>query len=392
MNDIQHPNARHDLLTAIATGLSEVPVIALLGARQVGKTTLARQAVSTWPGPSTVFDLEVPADRQALGAVPELLLRDSEGLVVIDEVQRMPELFEVLRPISDDPNRRAVFLLLGSASLDSVKGISESLAGRIQFIDVNGFNLSEVGSENQDRLWLRGGFPGAYLATAADAWTRWMESFAQAFLERHIPSLGSRVSPVALDRSWRMLAHCHGQTWNAAQLGQSLDVASSTVNRYRDLLVGSFMVRVLPPWFESLDKRLVKSPKVYLRDSGMLHYFLGLEEARDLPRHPSFAASWEGFALQQVLTAHGEREAYFYRTQRGAELDLMLLRKGSRWGFEFKCTDAPRVTKSIRIVIDDLGLTHLWVVYPGSREYPLGDKITALPLSGVWKLSLRAAP
>lgn len=392
MNDIQHPIPRPDPLTAIATGLSEVPVVAVLGARQVGKTTLARQAVSTWPGPSTVFDLEVAADRQALGAVPELLLRGSQGLVVIDEVQRMPELFEVLRPVSDDPNRKAVFLLLGSASLDFVKGISETLAGRIRFVDANGLSLAEVGSENQDRLWLRGGFPRAYLATTTDAWARWMESFVQTFLERDIPSLGSRVSPAALGRFWRMLAHCHGETWNAAQLGQSLDVASSTVNRYRDLLAGSFMVRVLPPWFENLGKRLVKSPKVYLRDSGVLHYFLGLEEAEDLPRHPRFAASWEGFALQQVLTAHGERGAYFYRTQRGAELDLMLLRNGSRWGFEFKCTDAPRVTKSIRIVIDDVGLTHLWVVYPGRREYPLGDKITAIPLSQVPSLNFRATP
>lgn len=391
MNDIQHAVARPDLLTAVTIRLSEAPVVAMLGSRQVGKTTLARQAVSIWPGPSAVFDLEVAADREALGAAPELLLRDSEGLVVIDEVQRMPELFEVLRPISDDPNRKAVFLLLGSASLDSVKGISESLAGRIQFVDVNGFTLAEVGHEHQPRLWFRGGFPEAYLATGAEAWTRWMDSFTRTFLERDVPTLGSRVSPATLGRFWRMLAHCHGETWNAARLGQSLDLASSTVNRYRDLLVGSFMVRVLPPWFENLGKRVVKSPKVYFRDSGMLHYFLGLEEPEDLPRHPGIGASWEGFAMQQILTVHGEREAYFFRTQRGAELDLLLLRKGLRWGFDFKYTDAPRVSKSMRIVMDDLKLSHLWVVYPGQREYPMGNKISALPLSRMQDLNFRAA-
>lgn len=391
MYDIQHSIARPDLLTAVSTGLSEVPVVALLGARQIGKTTLARQAVSTWPGPSAVFDLEVAADREALGAAPELSLRDREGLVVIDEVQRMPELFEVLRPISDDPNRKAVFLLLGSASLELIKGISETLAGRIQFIDVNGFTLAEVGHEDQRRLWLQGGFPRAYLATGAEPWTRWMESFTRTFLERDIPSLGSRVSPAAVGRFWRMLAHYHGQTWNAARVGQSLDLASPTVNRYRDLLVGSFMIRVLPPWFENLGKRIVKSPKVYFRDSGMFHYFLGLQEPADLQRHPRIGASWEGFAMQQILTVHGERESYFFRTQRGAELDLLLLRKGSRWGFEFKYTDAPGVTKSMRTVIDDLKLSHLWVVYPGQREYPLADKITALPLTRVWNLNFQAA-
>lgn len=391
MNDIQHSIDRLDLMTAIAMGVLGAPVIALFGARQVGKTTLAREVVSTWPGPSTVIDLGIAADRQAFGSSADLLLRDGEGLVVIDEVQRMPEVFEALRPIRDVPKRKFVFLVLGCASLDFFKGVSETWARKIRLIDVNGFSLSEVGQENQGRLWFRGGFPRAYLATDTEAWTRWMESFTRTFLERDVPSLGSRVSPAPLGRFWRMLAHSHGQTWNAARLGQSLDLASPTVNRYRDLLVGSFMVRVLPPWRESLGKRIVKSPKVYLRDSGMLHYFLGLKEAGDLPRHPRCEVSWEGFAMQQVLTVHGEREAYFYRTQSGAELDLLLLRNGSRWGYNFEYADAPGVTKSMRIVIDDLNLAHLWVVYPGQREYPLDDKITALPLARVRKLNLRAA-
>ena len=372
---------RFKLLSAVLRGLEEAPAVALLGARQVGKTTLAQQVAKAWQGPSTVFDLEVAAVREALSATPESLLRGSEGLIVVDEVQRMPALFEVLRPICDDPARQAVFLLLGSASPELVRGVSESLAGRIQFVDVTGFAMTEVGPEHQQRLWMRGGFPRAWLAPTSSAWRRWMDAFTQTFLERDIPGLGSRVAPATMGRFWRMLAHYHGQTWNAAELARSMDVSATAVNRYRDLLAGTFMIRVLPPWFENLGKRLIKSPKVYLRDSGILHFLLGIEEPGELPMHPRYGASWEGFALEQSLVAHGSREAYFYATQRGAELDLLLLRRGRRWGFEFKCTDAPRTTKAMHIVIDDLGLEHLWVVYPGSLRYPLTDTITALPLA-----------
>ena len=387
---MQQSIARPDLLAATTTGLSEAPVVTLLGARQVGKTTLARQVAASWPDPSTVFDLEVAATREALSATPERVLRDREGLVVIDEVQRKPELFELLRPICDDPGRRAVFLLLGSASLDLVQGVSETLAGRMFFVDVGGFSLAEVGLEHQDRLWMQGGFPRAWLAPSAAAWTRWMQSFTRTFLERDIRGLGSTVSPDALGRFWRMLAHVHGQTWNAAELARSMGVSATTVNHYRDLLAGAFMLRVLPPWFENLGKRLVRSPKIYLRDSGILHFLLGLEDRRELPLHPRYGASWEGFALEQTLLAHGEREAYFYGTQRGAELDLLLLRHGRRWGFEFKCADGPRTTRSMHVVIDDLGLEHLWVVYPGDRQYPLTAAITALPLTRVRDIELRA--
>ena len=393
-SDMQQSVPRSNLLAAVTEALSEAPVVALLGARQVGKTTLAGQVASAWPGPgpSTVFDLEVATTRAALAETPERLLRRSEGLVVIDEVQRMPGLFEVLRPICDDRNRNAVFLLLGSASWDLIRGVSETLAGRILFVDVGGFSLAEAGPGSQDRLWMRGGFPRAYLARSAAAWTRWMQSFTRTFLERDVPGLGSKVSPEALGRFWRMLAHYHGQTWNASELARSMDVSVTAVNHYRDLLAGTFMIRVLPPWFENLGKRLVKSPKVCLRDSGILHFLLGLEEMEDLPAHPRYGASWEGFALEQTLIAQGEREAYFYATQRGAELDLMLLRRGRRWGFEFKCTDAPRTTKSMHVVIEDLGLSHLWVLYPGDREYPLTDTITALPLKSIHGLDLRPAP
>ena len=388
---MQQSIARPDLLAATTTGLSEAPVVTLLGARQVGKTTLARQVAASWPDPSTVFDLEVAATREALSATPEKVLRDREGLVVIDEVQRKPELLELLRPICDDPGRRAVFLLLGSASLDLVQGVSETLAGRMFFVDVGGFSLAEVGLEHQDRLWMRGGLPRAWLAPSAAAWTRWMQSFTRTFLERDIRGLGSAVSPDALGRFWRMLAHVHGQTWNAAELARSMGVSATTVNHYRDLLAGAFMLRVLPPWFENLGKRLVRSPKIYLRDSGILHFLLGLEDRRELPLHPRYGASWEGFALEQTLLAHGEREAYFYGTQRGAELDLLLLRRGRRWGFEFKCADAPRTTRSMHIVMDDLGLRHLWVVYPGDREYSLTNNITALPLTQIRDIELRPA-
>ena len=385
---MQQSIPRAALLAATAGGLSEAPAVALLGARQVGKTTLAEQAAAAWTGPVTLYDLEVAAMREALSATPERLLLGAEGLVIIDEVQRLPALFEVLRPVCDARDRNAVFLLLGSASWDLIKGVSESLAGRILFVDVGGFSLAEVGVEHQDRLWMRGGFPRAWLAPSAAAWTRWMQSFTRTFLERDIPGLGSKVSPNALGRFWRMLAHYHGQTWNAAELARSMDVSAAAVNHYRDLLAGTYMIRVLPPWFENLGKRLVKSPKVFLRDSGILHFLLGLEEAQELPLHPRYGASWEGFALEQTLRAQGERDAYFYATQRGAELDLLLLRRGRRWGFEFKCTDAPRTTKSMHAVIEDLGLTHLWVLYPGDQEYPLNDTITALPLRKIHDLQL----
>jgi uncharacterized protein len=382
---------RHALLSAVRLRLAESPVVALLGARQVGKTTLAEQVMAGWAGRSVVFDLERGQTLEALRGTPEKLLAEQDGLVIVDEVQRLPELFTLLRPLCDDRRRKAVFLLLGSASWDLVKEVSETLAGRIQFVDVSGFSLSEAGPERQDCLWLRGGFPRAFLAENTPAWERWMEGFTRTFVERDIPGLGSKVSPAALGRFWRMLAHFHGQTWNAAELARSMDVSVTAVNHYRDLLAGTFMVRMLPPWFENLGKRLVKSPKVYLRDSGVLHHLLGIGELLELRTHPRYGASWEGFALEQTLIAHGQRDAYFYGTQRGAELDLFLLRRGRRYGFEFKCSDAPGTTKSMHIAIEDLKLEHLWVVYPGTLRYPLAEKITALPLREIHLLELVAA-
>jgi predicted AAA+ superfamily ATPase len=383
---------RAGVIEDIRVRLAESPVVALLGARQVGKTTLAEQVATEWAGPTVLLDLEKMDTLEAMRVTPEKLLAEREGLVIVDEVQRMPELFTLLRPLCDSRKRKAVFLLLGSASWDLVKGVSETLAGRIQFVDVSGFSLVEAGAEHQDRLWQRGGFPRAFLAETTSAWERWMENFTRTFLERDIPGLGSQVAPTALGRFWRMLAHFHGQIWNAAELARSMDVSATAVNHYRDLLAGTFMVRVLPPWFENLGKRLVKSPKVYLRDSGILHHLLGLGEMLELRTHPRYGASWEGFALEQTLIAHGQRDAYFYATQRGAELDLLLLRRGRRWGFEFKCTDAPRTTKSMHVAQEDLKLEHLWVVYPGTLRYPMADKITALPLRDIHALELKSPP
>lgn len=383
---------RSSLLAAIRVRLAESPVVALLGARQVGKTTLAQQVAAAWAGPAVVFDLERADVREAMRVTPEKLLGEVKGLVIVDEVQRAPEVFERLRPLCDAPGREAVFLLLGSASWDLIRGVSESLAGRIQFVDVPGLSLPESGGAEQDRLWFRGGFPRAYLAASGAAWERWMEGFTRTFLERDIPGLGSRVAPDALGRFWRMLAHFHGQTWNAAELARSMDVSVTAVNHYRDLLAGTYMVRVLPPWFENLGKRLVKSPKVYLRDSGILHHLLGLGGMLELQTHPRLGASWEGFALEQTLIAQGERDAYFYGTQRGAELDLLLLRRGLRWGFEFKCSEAPRTTRSMHVALEDLRLEHLWVIYPGTLRYALAERITALPLREIHTLELTRPP
>ena len=328
----------------------------------------------------TFYDLERETGRAALESTPELALSAASGIVAIDEVQRMPELFRILRPLCDDPERRASFLLLGSASPDLIKGISESLAGRVLFMMIPGLSLSEVGVEKQDDLWLRGGFPRAFTAMNAKAATRWIESFAQTFLERDIPQLGIRVAADILRRFWSMLAHYHGQTWNSGELGRALSVSPASVHHYRDLLAGTYMIRVLPPWHENLKKRQVKAPKVYLRDTGILHHFLRVESMEQLRGHPRYGASWEGFALEQTLTCFGEGDAYFWATQRGAELDLMLFRSGKRWGFEFKCSDAPSVTKSMHVALADLSLEHLYAVYPGTERYRLHEKITALPL------------
>ncbi len=379
------------LLAELRQGLAESPVVALLGARQVGKTTLARQLMAdqqAWPDGCVLYDLERPSGRAALEQTPELTLAGQRGLVVIDEVQRLPALFPLLRPLVDEPGRQARYLLLGSAAPELVRGVSESLAGRVQFLPVAGFSLAEVGPGEQDRLWLRGGFPRAFLATSDAAAWRWLEGFRRTFLERDIPALGVRIAAASLDRFWRMLAHCHGQTWNGAELARSMGLSATSVTHYRDLLVGTYMLRLLQPWHANLAKRQVKAPKLYLRDSGVLHQLLGISSMAALRSHPRYGASWEGFALEQVLATFGEQNAWFWATQRGAELDLLLQRDGRSWGFEFKCSDAPRRSRSMHIACDDLNLEHLWVVYPGRERYALSERITALPLAQLQELKL----
>lgn len=375
---------RVNLQDAIRTRFEIAPCVALLGARQVGKTTLARQFASAAGDGVTFFDLEYPQTRAALSATPASILSAQRGLVVIDEIQRLPSLFEVLRPVCDAPTRKASFLLLGSASWELVRGVSETLAGRVSFVDATGFTLSEVGAGKQDQLWLRGSFPRAFLAKNAEQREIWLADFFDTFIRRDIPSLGDIEggvpSPAAFGRFWRMLAHCHGQVWNAADLCRSLGIQSRTAVRYRDLLEGMFMLRVLQPWYENLGKRLVKSPKIYFRDSGLLHHLLGISDMAGLQTHPRYGASWEGFALEQTLAVHGGRDAYFYGTQNGAELDLVLLRKDKLWGFEFKCSETPTTSKSMRVALSDLKLEHLYVVHPGDKRWSLDERITALPL------------
>lgn len=362
------------------------PIAALLGPRQCGKTTLARMVAKQMP--SELFDLENPVDVRRLSA-PVRALEGLSHLVILDEAQRLPELFEVLRVLVDRPENRAQFLLLGSASPQLVKGVSESLAGRIGFIDLGGFDLEEVGLENLTPLWVRGGFPRSFLAPDDTASRVWRDDFIRTFLERDIPQLGITVPAETLRRFWTMVAHLHGQIWNATQLARSLGTSENTARRYLDILAGAFMVRVLPPWFENLGKRQVKAPKVYLRDSGLLHALLQATSLDDLLGHPKLGASWEGFAIEQVLSELVTRDVYYWATHGGAELDLMVHLAGKRFGFELKYADAPGSSRSMHVAIRDLSLEHLWVVYPGHHDYPLDEKISALSINSIPKLAAK---
>lgn len=375
---------RPAMMAAIRAGLEEFPVVSLLGARQVGKTTLARQLAEAWAGEVHCFDMEDAADRQAM-AQAKSLLEGLKGLVVIDEAQAVPSLFTALRPLADRRQWPARFCLLGSASPEIVRGVSESLAGRIHFVPVSGFGVDEVGPEHQKGLWLRGGFPRSFLASSERRSLLWRRDFIRTHVERDIPALGFRIPAETLHRFWSMLAHSHGQIWNAEEIGRSLGLTGKTVRSYLELLSGTCLVRILPPWFENAGKRLVKSPKVYFRDSGLLHAFLGVESFPGLLGHPKYGASWEGFALEQILMRTQASRPYFWATQQGAELDLLLEHDGRRIGIEFKCAEAPTTTKSMHIALADLDLERLLVVYPGSRRYPLHDNITAMPLAEALK-------
>ncbi len=373
---------RDSHLRRILDLLERSPIVVLLGARQVGKTTLARQVAERGAVPATFFDLEDPVDAARLEE-PSLALRDLRGLVVLDEVQRRHDLFPLLRVLADRPGTPARFLLLGSASPLLVRNVSESLAGRAAFHELPGFDLDEVGPAQLQRLWLRGGFPRSFLAGSDRAAADWRADFVRTYLERDVPQLGLSIPAATLRRFWTMLAHVHGQVWNASALGRSLGVSDTTVGRYLDVLSGTYLARRLAPWHENLNKRQVKSPKVYLADPGLLHSLLGLETMEDLLSHPRLGASWEGFAIGLAAARLGARpqECHFWATHAGAELELLVVRGRRRLGFEVKRTDAPRVTPSMRVALADLGLERLDVLHAGDRTFPLADRIRAVSLA-----------
>lgn len=369
---------RPQLLETVRRSLRRSRVVALVGPRQCGKTTLAREIVA--PSSVNYFDLEDPVSLARL-AEPMTALADLRGVVVIDEVQRRPELFPVLRVLADRKPLPARFLILGSASPELMRQSSESLAGRLETIPLSGFSLAELGVPALNRHWLRGTFPRAYLARSNPESVSWRRQFIHTFLERDLPQLGIGVPAAALLRFWTMLAHYHGNVWNAAEPARSLGVSEPTVRRYLDLLTGLFMVRQLQPWHENLKKRQVKAPKIYLRDSGLLHQLLGITTDRDLLVHPKCGASWEGYAIEETLKVVQPDEAYFWATHQGAELDLLLIKNGRRLGVEVKRMDAPVLTPSMRIALDDLKLEQLVVLYPGKTHYTLAERVKVAPLS-----------
>ncbi|OGG54373.1 MAG: hypothetical protein A3F84_09055 [Candidatus Handelsmanbacteria bacterium RIFCSPLOWO2_12_FULL_64_10] len=371
---------RPALLKRVRTALRRSRVVALTGPRQCGKTTLAQEFV---PSDSlNYFDLEDPTSLARLEE-PMTALRDLQGLVVIDEVQRRPELFPILRVLADREPPPARFLILGSASPHLLRQSSESLAGRLETISISGFSLEEVGVSAKARHWLRGGFPRSFLAESEEDSLVWRKNFIQTFLERDIPQLGIHIPAPTLLRFWTMLAHYHGQVWSAAELARSLGVSEPTARRHLDLLDGVFMVRQLQPWHANLKKRQVKSPKVYFRDVGLLHHLLLIRSERELLTHPKCGASWEGYVIEEVLKAVQPEEACFWATHNGAELDLLIFKDGRPLGIECKRVDAPRLTPSMRIALEDLGLERLTVIYPGNRIYPLSDRVTVVPLEAV---------
>ncbi len=375
---MQEPRIRRPALRArLESALRRSPVVALIGPRQCGKSTLARGLAAARP--SSYFDLEEPTDLERL-AQPKTALGALQGLVVVDEVQRRPDLFAVLRVLVDAPGARRRFLLLGSASPELLRQGSETLAGRVAFVDMGGFELGEVGDAALRRLWLRGGLPRSFLARGEAASEAWRKDFIRTFLERDIALFGVRVPPPVLRRLWLMLAHYHGQLWSASEIARSLGESHTTVKRHLDLLAGALMVRPLPPWHENIGKRQVKAPKVYVRDPGLLHTLLGVGSFAALQGHPKLGASWEGYVIEQLISAAGERDAYYWRTQAGAELDLLLMPRGRRIGIEAKYSDAPAMTRSMHACLDTLKLDRLYVVYPGTVAYGLARNVEVLPL------------
>jgi predicted AAA+ superfamily ATPase len=361
--------------------LKRYRVVALLGARQVGKSTLARSIAARFRGPSEYLDLERASSLRALES-PETFLEGKRGLVVLDEVQRRPELFPTLRVLADEPNG-ARFLVLGSASPELLRQASETLAGRVAFHHLTPFDVSEVGINRQRRLWLRGGFPDSFTAHSDAESADWRRNFIRTFIERDLPQLGVRVPATTLSRFWAMVAHVHGQTLNWSELGRSMGVGDNAIRHYVDTLAQTYVLRVLPPWHENISKRQVKSPKVWVADSGLLHSLLDIETFTALERHPKLGASFEGHCIEQVIQHLGARpeQCFFWATQAGAELDLLIVRGNERRGFEVKYSDAPSLTPSMRSALEDLKLASLDVLYPGTKTYSLHAKVRAVPIA-----------
>lgn len=367
---------RNDLIETVVRQLKNYPIVAVLGPRQCGKTTLARGFPGVEAG--NYFDLEDPVVAEIFRE-PMTALRDLRGLVVIDEAQQRPELFPVLRVLSDRPEKPATFCILGSASPELSRQASESLAGRVALIEMGGFDIEEIDRPQWPDLWHRGGFPRSFLASSAEESHAWRRNFIQTFLKRDLASLGFGMSPQAMGRFWTMLSHYHGGVWNATETANALGLAVNTVRGYLDALVESYMVRRLLPWYENVGKRLVKSPKIYIRDSGLFHSLQGIASPVDLQTHPKIGASWEGYVLENLIRTWGIEEPYFYGVHSGAELDLFFIRGGRRYGVEIKRTDAPGPRKGYCVLLEDLDLEHLFVVYPGDRTYAIRERVTALP-------------
>jgi len=374
---------RTELISEIKKSIKNNPITAILGPRQCGKTTITKHLNIK----AEYFDLENPVDEAKL-ANPVLLFNNSDNIIILDEIQRKPELLPILRVYADKKPLKLRFIILGSTSPELIRKSSETLAGRIHFINMSGFSVQEIGFNKINQLWLRGGFPKSLLAKNDEESITWRNDFITTFMEKDIIQFGYGIPSTTLRRFWQMLIHYHGQIWNASEIGNSMGLSHTTTRKYIDILSGVYMVRQLQPYFNNPNKRLIKSPKIYLRDSGIFHSFLNVSKFTGLLNHPKLGSSWEGFAIEQVLKTFGEKEAYFWGTYAGAELDLLLIKENNRYGFEFKCNDAPKLTKSMQIAINELKLTKLWVIYPGNEQYSLTDNCECIPLSHINNIKL----
>ncbi len=371
---------RKDITKHITQALGRGRIVSLLGPRQCGKTTLARHFAK--PGSSLYFDLEDPVDSAKMGE-PKNVLENLKGTVVIDEVQRQPELFSLLRVLADRVPLPSKFLILGSASPNLIKHASESLAGRVERITIGGFSLDEVGTKDSGRLWLRGGLPRAFLANTDEESFTWLKEYTQSFVERDLPLHGVSLPPMTLLRFWTMLAHYHGQVFNASEIARSLGISVMTVKRYVDVLTGVFMIRQVQPWFGNIKKRQIKSPKIYFYDTGILHSLLGIQTKNDLLAHPKYGASWEGFVIEEVIRSVEPHEVFFWATHQGAEIDLVFNKGGRMYGVEIKRADAPTMTPSMRIALEDLKLERIAVIYPGKRRYSIHKQVDVVPFDEI---------